>query len=441
MRGSQRWAAALVFAVGLSTSSSIAIAREYEQAAAKEIPERALCLQGLDKPDPDARLPLAACTTVLTSGRAVPRDIALAYLSRAFAERRLGEAATAHADYARAAALLGTVIEPKQPEPLLLYRRATAWHALGDTERALADYDAALGGGLRRADAFLNRGLLLARAKGDLRKAMADFEQAATLEPENAYTVTLCAETHSLLGEHAAAQGDFDQALKMARAAGEPASSLADVEVRRGQAYVRGGDKAAARQAFDKALTLQADNVDALVERAALAALAGNHDAALDDLTRALKRQPGNAQALHNRGYSRFALGDFLGAIVDYSDALVAAPGMANAYANRCLARAAANYDLAAARADCTEALRRTPNAPNVHETMGFLYLKLGQARDAEAEYDRALALEPNRPVALWGRAIAKLRQGDREGGEADRRKAQARFGGIGLQFARYGIE
>ena len=61
---------------------------------------------------------------------------------------------------------------------LYLYRRATAWHALGEAKPALDDYNAAIQRSPRRAAAFLNRGLLLAHYKGEMRSALFEIGRA-----------------------------------------------------------------------------------------------------------------------------------------------------------------------------------------------------------------------------------------------------------------------
>lgn len=444
MRGVGVFLLSAIYCVAGMAAAPSSFAREVEQAIAQEAAiERQRCLEAIETPLPDAARQRAACTGFLRSvvGETAipPRELADAHLSRALAAGRLGQAGEARRDYRQAAELYGEGIERQPSDGVVLWRRAMAWHGLGEIDRALADYDGAVQHGLRRADLFVNRGLLLSNARNDYRRALADFDEAARLEPANAYPAMLCGEMHSLLGERALALADFDRAETLARQS-LPASGQAEVLTMRGLANARGGDGAAASADYDRALALDAGNVDALLNRAAIAAGAGRHADALDDLGRVLKLQPANVTALFNRGVSRFALGDYRGAVADYDSALLAAPDLAIAYANRCLARVVLGDDLAGARVDCREALRRQPQRADLHEIAAFLHLKLGEAADAQAEYDQALDLQPGRPIALWGRGTAKLRLGDRMGGEADRRAAQAAFAGVEGEFTKYGI-
>jgi tetratricopeptide (TPR) repeat protein len=80
------------------------------------------------------------------------------------------------------------------------------------------------------------------------------------------------------------------------------------------------------------------------------------------------------------------------------------------------------------------------PNNLDARETRGFIHLKLGDIETALAEYGASLKLDPNRPLALYGRGLARIKRGDREGGEADRAAARALYAGIDREFTGYGM-
>ncbi|CAN5546020.1 hypothetical protein BH10PSE6_BH10PSE6_04610 [soil metagenome] len=69
------------------------------------------------------------------------------------------------------------------PQPELLYGRAMAWHALGEADKALADYNRAARLDPLDPMIFLNRGILLAHEKHDRYLALIDFEQVLALKP------------------------------------------------------------------------------------------------------------------------------------------------------------------------------------------------------------------------------------------------------------------
>ena len=73
-------------------------------------------------------------------------------------------------------------------------------------------------------------------------------------------------------------------------------------------------------------------------------------------------------------------------------------------------------------------------------DTRGFTYLKLGNYISAIADYDAALRFAPKLADALYGRGLAKLKQGDIDGGNVDIAAAKKINDGIADQFARYGV-
>ena len=64
----------------------------------------------------------------------------------------------------------------------------------------------------------------------------------------------------------------------------------------------------------------------------------------------------------------------------------------------------------------------------------------MGQPDAAINDYSSALRLDPKLASALYGRGLARLRAGDRAGGDADIMAAKTIAAGIGDDFARYGV-
>jgi len=82
----------------------------------------------------------------------------------------------------------GGLAEPsRDPEPApdaaTLLARGNGHRSRGDLDRAIADYDAALKENPKLADAHHNRGVAW-HAKGDRRRALADFDAALRLQPD-----------------------------------------------------------------------------------------------------------------------------------------------------------------------------------------------------------------------------------------------------------------
>ncbi len=392
------------------------------------------CLQALDRRVVDAARLIARCTTYIEQAKDSPGLEGAAHLVRAAAYRDLGDERRARGDDEEAVRLYTAVIDLHEPYPEFVYRRATAYHALGDVHKALRDYDTAIRGNPWNVVAFADRGLLLATHRGEYNLASADFDQALKLAPDNVQVLIVRGDAYAAQGKFTQALADLDRAVALAPR--DP-----DAYTHRASAHSRKGVTDAALKDYERALSIDPDNFDALLSRAALYSESGDGPAAVADMDRALKVRPGNAAALYNRGYAHFVERRYALAVADYSAAIDAAPDFAMAYNNRCLNAALAGGDQASTLADCDEALRLLPERPDVRETRGFVDLKFGKNDAALEDYNAALKIAAGRPLSLYGRGIARLRTGDAEGGDADKQAARALYPNVDREFAPYGVE
>jgi tetratricopeptide (TPR) repeat protein len=67
--------------------------------------------------------------------------------------------------------------------------------------------------------------------------------------------------------------------------------------------------------------------------------------------------------------------------------------------------------------------------------------LKLGRFGDAIENFNAALEIDPKFANSLYGRGLAKLAKGDREGADADMAAAKAIKADITEYLARHGIK
>jgi len=116
---------------------------------------------------------------------------------------------------------------------------------------------------------------------------------------------------------------------------------------------------------------------------------------------------------------------------------------LANAFDDRCWARGNnRQYDLAIA--DCNAALKHSPKAPFAFGNRGTAYLHKGQYERAIADYDVALALFAARGSGgaefYFGRAIAHARLGQPGLAEADFRRAVALEPDVEARMAKVGL-
>ena len=109
------------------------------------------------------------------------------------------------------------------------------------------------------------------------------------------------------------------------------------------------------------------------------------------------------------------------------------------AFNNRCWFRATRLMELKKALADCDRALEINPYSAAAHDSRALVFLQQDKLPEAIESYDAALRLSPDMPVALFGRGVARLRNGDDEG-RADIDKAIALKPSVSEEYAGYGV-
>ena len=406
----------------------VAAADPIQLAAAASRNDTCLDYSGVTNPDQQ----VISCTNAIETGRLEADALAQARLNRGAAYVAIGDMARGLLDYGEALRFYDKAIDVDKPSAMHLFRRGTAHHALGQTDRALLDYGRSLKIEPINVLALIDRGTLLARS-GDNAAAAADFDRALEIKPDNVEALVYRGDSRARLGQLGPALADLDRAVELA-----PGNAQAFVV--RGLANARRGDLRRASTDYAAALAIDATNVDALANRAAILSSTGKYDLAMNDLDAALKVRPNNALALYNRGYVRFARRQYAAAITDYSEAIRLDPTLVAARINRCLTRAVSGQDLKAALDDCNFALQAMPNNLDARETRAFIYLKQGEAQAAASEYDAVLKIDANRPLALYGRGLARAKKGDKDKGDADCAAARALYPTVEREFTAYGV-
>ncbi len=392
------------------------------------------CVDGPWPTREDAQARNAACSQALQTRQLKPAEIALARLTRGVARTALGDKVLASEDYTDALKHYDGAIDPSKPDALDLYRRAAALGALGQTDKALSDYSEAIRIDPQSPLAFLGRGVLLATRKRAYDRAVEDFTKVLAIEPDNVDALIARGNAYSQLGDNGRALADLDRAISLA-------PKNAQAYLIRGLAHNRRNETKLALDDYDTALKLEPKFAAALANRAAIEMGERKYDDAIRDLDASIAIEPNNPVGLYNRGFAHFAKGDYDKALADYSAAIDLDPTMGLAFNNRCLVRAIMGKDLVDALKDCDTAQKLMPLNQDVRDTRGFIYLKLGDPALAAKEYDAALDVDPNRPLALYGRGLARLRMGQTREGEQDQAAALALNPEVASQFEAYGVK
>ena len=198
---------------------------------------------------------------------------------------------------------------------------------------------------------------------------------------------------------------------------GETLKNLANAYYFRGSAKFGKSDFDGAISDYGQALRLDPADPDYLNSRAAAYEAKKDIDHALADYNAAIKTSPNSIYAYNNRGAVFQRKGDFARAAADYGEVTRLQPNNIDAWSARCWVRAISPGQTQQALSDCNAALKIKPDAADVLDTRGFVYLKLGQTDNAIKDYDAALKLDPKLAGSLYGRGLAKTRKGDRNGG------------------------
>jgi lipoprotein NlpI len=215
---------------------------------------------------PDERI--AACTSVLESGKYGQQGAIKAHLSRAAAYSKKGDFERAIADYTQFLELF-----PKNM--FAYYCRGVAYYRKQDYDRAIADYTTAIQLNPRHQHAYVNRGAAYYQS-GDLDRAVADYDLAIQLNPEDGRAY-----------------------------------------IARGVAFYGKGDIDRALSEYEQAIRLNPQDENALLHRAAAYRAKGELEHAIADYDQLIELKPKNARAYRDRAMTYLQAGSTLKSLAD----------------------------------------------------------------------------------------------------------------------------
>ncbi len=271
---------------------------------------------------------------------------------------------------------------PTQPEPYVVGGRAMA--AAGQTARARRSVEALRKHGhlaiAARELALLERSVSGPEAS---EKAIAASELDLA-DPANLEVLQQSIENLSLLGRTREALAAIDVA-----AARTPEN--ARLFELRGLTLARGDDSPGARKAFEKALELDPKSAPALAGLGTLRGQAGEFDAAIELFERADALAPGDGSYVYSAAQIALAAGKRPDATTRLRRIVLRYPGQIGARNDLAYLLAEDGVDLDLALSLAQEAQRRSPT-PEVLDTLGFVHLRRGEAKEAVVAFERAVA-------------------------------------------------
>jgi len=315
-----------------------------------------------------------------------------------------------------ALALLDAAIEGDPENIEALKARGETRYAARDYAGARADYDLAVE--LDPADqaAALAQGVI-AYAQGLYSDAVVSLSVALRLNPGDVDAMAMRGAAYYQMGRWERSLADY-RALKTA-APGVPNGAYGEL-----RALMRLGHEDEVRRLIAERLEEDPADGTALDALIRLETQNGSAAAALLALDRALETAPEAIELLGLRGRVRASVGDADGAREDFAAFRAADPGDPVLRNNVCWAQALEAFDLDQAMADCDVAAA-TGEAAYI-DSRAMVLLQMERYAEALAEYDRALAAQPDLAPSNYGRGLARLALGD-EGGREDIATALAR--------------
>jgi tetratricopeptide (TPR) repeat protein len=268
----------------------------------------------------------------------------------------------------------------------------------GGSGAAIAQYEEAARIEPDDATAYYNLGSVLAKSPGRSADAIAEFEHALSLRPDYADARSnlgvVLARTPGRLDE---AVAQFKEALRI-----DPAD--AEIHNDLGNAYARmQGRLEDAVTEYGEALAINPEYAEGHADLGlALLRMPGRLNDAVAHLEEAVRLDPGRAEAHFNLGNAlRLVPGRLDDAAAQYGEAIRINPDYAEAHGNLGTLLAHANGRLDDAVAQYEQALRLRPDAAALHLDLAIALLRIpGRAADAQAHLETALRLDPGMDAA-----------------------------------------
>ncbi len=329
--------------------------------------------------------------------------------------------------------------------PIALNWRGETYRLMGRYQDALADFDRAIELGPNDAWALASRAQVY-QALERYEDALADLDRALELAPDVPWALASRAMTRGLRESYDEALADFNRAIALApddpsivaqrgvayRLMESYEESLADFNraieldpvyagafAGRGETYQLIGNYQEALADFNRAIELDPMYVGAIAGRGEIYQLMELHEEALADFDHAIELDPGYEWAIANRGVTCRLIERHQEALADLDRAIELDPAYAWAIASRALTyRMMERYE--EALADFSRAAELDPEYDWPMAGRGETYRLIGRYEEALADFNRAIGLEPEQDWYRYDRALTYQALGQTDQAQSD---------------------
>jgi TonB family protein len=332
-------------------------------------------------------------------------------------------------DLAEAIEAFAISLEIEPHSIFALQHQAEAYLRAGEPVKALADYAEAIQFKPGSSFSYAMRAAIF-RSQGRLDLSAKEAEALLAANAGDAGANVAAGAIDAASGKDVEAMRAFDRAVEISP---DESTHLSRA------AYRHRTDLAGERADIDAAVKLNPHSVQASIRIARMQSAAGDYAGALDAIGGAMAGQTDNYALLTARGIVYAKSGQAAPAELDFAAARKLATG-AVALNNICWAKATAGVALDTALAECDASVAEAPYDSAVHDSRGFVFLRLGRNGEAIASYDAALKIRPLSAASLYGRGLAKRRQGKLDEANTDIRAALLGDAHVAETFAEFGI-
>lgn len=225
-------------------------------------------------------------------------------------------------------------------------------------------------------------------------------------------------------------------ALMLNACAGKPQQqNNAEFYLSQAKAHLAQNNRAAAIKSLDQAIILDPTNADYYARRGHIYTELNEISTALPDINKALQLDPKHHTASFNLAQILAAEGKYNEALNAINHAILLSPNNSRYLGARCVILVARDASADGLK-DCNAGIAIKNGESNAYTARGQANLLLNKNKLAQADFDAALKYGPNNMRALYGRGLARQKQGDAQNGAADIETAVARLPGAGREFA-----